>query len=383
MKSVGERLLSNQSPFLVQKLLDNFGKLEEVKKLRSGDFLIKVDNVKMSRKLELLKNLGEFKVEVEPHKTLNYVKGVISHPDLAKSDREEVIKHLKPVGVTDAYCVSKMIDGERRKTGHIILTFRLPERPKELKAGFLLCTVYPYIPNPMRCYRCQKFGHLSGFCKVKDAICGICGEGGHEATDCTKTPCCVNCGEEHPSNSRDCPVWKAEKDIQKIKIDRNLPYTEAKKVYELEKSHSQPYAVVATAANDAGNDMIKQIMAKLISLEKRFQQLAPSQVTLPSTPPVTPITKTNADDKHERKRSPSRSPSASSAKRVQTEHFQNGNSKIPQNPNLKINKEKLLLKQKEVKERIEQANKNKSKTNRNRNKSPKGDPPRRFAKTNF
>ena len=113
MKSVGERLLSNQSPFLVQMLLDKIGQLEEVKKLRSGDLLIKVDNIKISRKLEHLKNLGEFRVEVEPHKTLNYVKGVISHPDLAKSNSDEVVEHLKHLGVTDAYCVSKTIDGAK------------------------------------------------------------------------------------------------------------------------------------------------------------------------------------------------------------------------------------------------------------------------------
>ena len=369
LKSVGEKLLNNQSPFIVQKLLDTVGQLEEVKKLRSGDYLIKVDNIRMSRKLEQLKNLGEFRVEVEPHKTLNYVKGVISHPELAKSNSEEVVEHLKHLGVTDAYCVTKTIDGAKRKTGLVILTFRLAHLPKKLKAGFLYCTVWPYVPNPIRCYKCQKFGHLSGFCSSRDTICGTCGEKEHEGTGCLNTPCCVNCKGEHPSNSRDCPIWKAEKDIQKIKTDRDLPYKEAKKIYELEKSHSRPYAVVATSAKDTVSgmeQMMKQMMEKLISLEKRVQQMSQPQVT-PSVKPTLNQEKTiskketekPADDQtNERKRVNSGSPSRPSEKLVKVSHLQNTDTKIPPNPNFKNDKQKFLQQQKELNEKLSAKNKN-------------------------
>ena len=410
MKSLGERLLSDQSPFLVQKLLDTIGQLEEVKKLRSGDLLIKVGSIKMSRKLEQLKNLGEFRVEVEPHKTLNFVKGVISHPDLAKSSSDEVVEHLKHLGVTDAYCVTKTIDGTKRKTGHIILTFRRAQLPAELKAGFLPCKVYPYIPNPMRCYKCQKFGHLSGFCKSRDTICATCGEKEHDEADCLNPPCCVNCKGEHPSNSRDCPTWKAEKEIQKIKINRDLSYKDAKKAYEVETAHSQPYAVVATAANEAGNDMIKQIMTKLTSLEKRLQQITtpqvipsgstPSQETpfqrippqetppkgtppkedpLKGTPPKENPPKetpkgTPADKNKDRKRAGSVSPS-SSTKRLETEHVQTMNNNIPLNPNLKTDRDKLSKQQKELNARIA-----KEKEDRRRRNNQKVDPRKRVTK---
>ncbi|GFS92976.1 hypothetical protein TNCV_1886281 [Trichonephila clavipes] len=31
--------------------------------------------------------------------------------------------------------------------------------PQTIKAGYLNCKIRPYIPNPLRCFKCQRFGH--------------------------------------------------------------------------------------------------------------------------------------------------------------------------------------------------------------------------------
>ena len=358
MKSVGDRLLSSQSPFLVQKLLDSVGKMDEVKKLRTGDFLLKVSSVKMSRKLQHLRTLGDFKVHTEPHKSLNHVKGVIFHYDLAKSSSEEVISNLESYGVTDAYCVTKkFIDGETRKTGLIILTFKLPEVPKEILAGYLKLEVRPYIPNPMRCYKCCKLGHLSSTCSSRVDICGLCGQEKHLEEGCPNDPHCVNCGGDHPSNNRDCPAWKAEKEIQKIKVMRDMPYREAKKIYEIETAQTKPYSVAAAAApeKDAGHELIKQLMAKLVNLEKKFDQLAkstraPVQPTPTTVKPKT-ITSSQGEqvkDPREKEKNLKRVNSGSplrekpTDKVVKIDHVQSGDKNIPPNLNHNKNKQKWL-----------------------------------------
>ena len=73
-----------------------------------------------------------------------------------------------------------------------------------------------YIPNPQRCFQCQKFGHTKNSCKGK-AVSAGCGEEGHNLDDCQNDPKCVNCQGDHVAISRDCPKWKIEKDIVTLK----------------------------------------------------------------------------------------------------------------------------------------------------------------------
>ena len=56
-----------------------------------------------------------------------------------------------------------------------ILTFNSPTTPKEIKIGYINEKIETYIPNPLRCYKCQKFGH-HGSVGNGHTICGKCGE---------------------------------------------------------------------------------------------------------------------------------------------------------------------------------------------------------------
>ena len=86
---------------------------------------------------------------------------------------------------------------------------------------------WPYIPNPQRCFQCQKFG-LKNSCKGK-AVCAGCGEEGHNVDDCRNDPKCVNCERDHRAVSKDCPIWKQEKDIVTLKNKENISFADARK----------------------------------------------------------------------------------------------------------------------------------------------------------
>ena len=86
----------------------------------------------------------------------------------------------------------------------------------------------PYIPNPQRCFQCQKFGHTKNSCKGK-AVCAGCGEEGHNLDDCQNEPKCVNCQGDHVAISRDCLKWKIEKDIMTLKYTEKISFADARK----------------------------------------------------------------------------------------------------------------------------------------------------------
>lgn len=90
--------------------------------------------------------------------------------------------------------------------------------------------VRPYVPPPLRCFKCQRFGHVAAVCKGKQR-CGRCG-GEHEYGRCdegAKLKCC-NCGGEHSSAYRGCEVSKKAAEVQRIRVSQGMSYAEAAKV---------------------------------------------------------------------------------------------------------------------------------------------------------
>ena len=60
----------------------------------------------------------------------------------------------------------------------------------------------------IRCYNCQKFGHISANCKNK-AVCVKCSCYHESSTFCNAEPKCANCEGPYPAYSSLCPVYLA------------------------------------------------------------------------------------------------------------------------------------------------------------------------------
>jgi len=160
-----------------------------------------------------LTQLAGVSVKVSPHRSLNTSIGVIRSRDIADCNVEEIVKELQPQGVAAASIIHVRDGDSRRRTNAVVLTFASPQPPKHITAGYLRVSVEPYIPNPLRCFNCQKYGHSSRACK-STALCVHCGESGHEAAT-AKIKKCVNCKGDHSASSRECPKWSLEKGYNK------------------------------------------------------------------------------------------------------------------------------------------------------------------------
>ena len=115
-------------------------------------------------------------------------------------------------------------------TNTLFLTFNRPDIPKEIKVGYLKVKVDLFVPNPLRCFNCNKFGHTSQRCKTT-AKCQRCGKDKHEE-QCDGPQICSNCSGPHAASAKECPVWMKEKEIQCICVEKCISFPEARQLVE-------------------------------------------------------------------------------------------------------------------------------------------------------
>ncbi|GBM50153.1 hypothetical protein AVEN_50050-1 [Araneus ventricosus] len=175
-----------------------------------------------------LQKTGNFEVTVSSHSSLNQSKGVISESELQNELESNILDELRNQNVTAVKRISIRKDGQLVSTKHLILTFNLPSIPKSVHIAYFNLSVRPYIPNPLRCYKFQRFGHTVQSCRSVDT-CARCSLRGHDSKTCSSTPTCVNCKGYHPAYAKVCPRWK-EKEIQSLKTTQNLSFAEARKI---------------------------------------------------------------------------------------------------------------------------------------------------------
>ncbi|XP_055941881.1 uncharacterized protein LOC129971928 [Argiope bruennichi] len=196
--------------------------------MKSGDLLIEVSTRKQAQNIQKVKALATIPVTISPHTSLNTSQGVITCGEIFNLPLDYIQEELKPQGVIKVRRITIRREGQILETKHHILTFKSPKLPDFIYAGYIKLPVRPYIPNPLRCFKCQRFGHSKANCRGT-VTCARCSEKGHESQQCSAPEKCVNCKGEHTSFSRLCPRWKLEKQITTTKIKEEISYPEARK----------------------------------------------------------------------------------------------------------------------------------------------------------
>ncbi|GFW95740.1 uncharacterized protein TNCV_19711 [Trichonephila clavipes] len=196
---------SKVSPFLIEKaILGSIGAVKTIRKMRSGDLFIEVSSSQQASALTKL-------------------------PDMLHVSTEEILENLQDQKVCGVKHITIRWDGQVLDTKHLFLTFATPDLPQSVKAAYLNCPVRSYVPNPLRCFQCQRFGHSKLTCRGQ-ATCARCAEVGHDSADCKAREKCVNCKGDHTSYSRSCPNWSLEKEITALKIKNKISYPEARRI---------------------------------------------------------------------------------------------------------------------------------------------------------
>ncbi|GFV46495.1 uncharacterized protein TNCV_3233821 [Trichonephila clavipes] len=236
--------MSQKSPFLIHKALIGIGgEPKSIQTLRSGDLLIETISALQSKSFLLAKTFIDSPLTVTPHRTLNSCRGVISESDLLCASETEILEGLSDQGVT----------------------------------------------------QCQRFGHSQTSCRGQ-LTCSRCASVEHSSTDCTLEPKCVNCTQSRPSDSKICPKWKLEKQIQEIKVNKNISYPEAPELLpstsstEVTVSEPQPPIPVSSDAHSTTYNMITPVGSSSVMSASSFV----SGIQHPSESSTIPDLKQNA-----------------------------------------------------------------------------------------
>ena len=247
------RPLSKLSPFVIEKCISSIATSpKSCQKLKSGALLVEMTNKVHVESLLKLKQFFSIPSQCKPHASLNTSRGIIRCPDLADVSIEDIIEGLADQHVTNARRITVTRDGVKRETNTIILTFQTAIIPKTLKVGYLKVPVDLYVPNPLQCYTCFKFGHHESRCNsgADNKLCRRCSEpismhASPCAEDCQKKLKCVSCDGEHMATSRSCPVWQREKEIVSVKYREGLSFQDARKIVNSRVVLSGSYAMAA------------------------------------------------------------------------------------------------------------------------------------------
>ena len=96
-------------------------------------------------------------------------RGIIRYrdDDLSELTDAEICRELEPQGIINVKRFISRKTGQEVKLNTLLITFNTPNIPTSIRIGLYNVKVNPYIPNPVRCFKCQKFGHGQGQCKGK------------------------------------------------------------------------------------------------------------------------------------------------------------------------------------------------------------------------
>ena len=251
IQSESAKKLTSFNPIKVDfGLRKAIGSYEYCKPMQNGNIMVKCTNVSQVKTLLNLTELSDASGTKIPVTSSVMpkpgAKGIIRNVPLEIQESEilECLKHQKVRFVKRFQFKSKTLDNSQMQNSTtVLLHFTCSDLLDVVTIGLMTFKTSLYIPRPLRCYKCNRFGHVASKCKNKDR-CSQCG-GDHPRSSCNHpVKKCVNCGGNHSAADRTCPRYKKEAEIIKIKVTSKISYAEAckraKKPISVEQTCDKP-----------------------------------------------------------------------------------------------------------------------------------------------
>jgi hypothetical protein len=142
-------------------------------------------------------------------------------------------------------------------TETVIFGLEADNLPSHVNIGCLSKRVSLYIPRPMRCTKCQQYGHRMHQCysRMKCARC----TGNHKYEDCPNQhePRCANCQGSHSAGFRECPKYIEVQQTLQISVNEKMSYADALK--QLKQTKKQTEVNIITSIDETANHGLAEV----------------------------------------------------------------------------------------------------------------------------
>ena len=134
--------------------------------MKNGSLLVECIRKQQSQNLLSLTQILDIPITSSPHKTLKFCQGIVRDRDhdLPEMSEEDICSELK----------SKNFTNFKRFITAV---------PSYIYLGPYRIKVDMYVPNPTRCFKCQKFGHGNSSCRGTEK-CVKCSAEGYFSFEC-------------------------------------------------------------------------------------------------------------------------------------------------------------------------------------------------------
>lgn len=249
----------------LKKTLDFYNFEIEYAKRTTKGFLLKLCPDQDPARLLDIQHFNDIFVTVSMPDHLNLIKGIIHHPELAFMLEDEVLEMTKSFGVIK---VSKP-----QEASYAILAWKRTTSaalPETVLVAWDRVRVKPCLPRPRRCYCCQNYGHTAADC-TSTPVCSRCGQE-HEAENCSNNPKCAACGGQHTVNDPNCPKWIEEKAVMKIRHEKKLSYSQAVKQKKKEEKEAQEQKIEEEAQEQKNEEQEQEEEQQVEEKQEEHQQ---------------------------------------------------------------------------------------------------------------
>ena len=234
-------------------------------------------------KLLAIKSIGPCKVNIVKDIRKNITKGTVRDDGYFFKNLHEKFPGdiLKSKGILDI----KRLGKENSRI--FLLTFdglNIPEDIKFPEFGRLF-RVKEYIPNPLKCYKCQKYGHPGKECRQTTEVCQKCSQVGHMyrryqdnevISECNNEELCYHCKGKHMAGSKVCETHKKWMKINEMMVLQKISREEARSRVFSQNSQNSYNNVFTNDAekNKKNNENITQKLEEFIkNTDKKMQEI--------------------------------------------------------------------------------------------------------------
>lgn len=213
---------------LLKAITSTIGSKPKTIRRQGENYVITIDP-KFNEKILQIRSVSGSPCTITKHSSMNSTTGLIYTYDILAENSSSFMAGLKSEYNLEEIKHATWIKPRNKRAIAFLVTFQKIELPEfiVIPGEQSKTKVYPYIPKPMRCRKCQDYLHTMKYCESSEIVCGKCSEAHLTETCTSSTLKCFHCNGAHEAGNRRCPKERTEQEIKAIQIKKKMSRRQA------------------------------------------------------------------------------------------------------------------------------------------------------------